>query len=62
MASDTPRTEAEELLQRIESALQRAENAAGRIDTRQQSLFQAAQDTLSGLDRLIAAEEGKPNG
>jgi hypothetical protein len=54
--------DSESLLQRIETALQRAETAAAQLDNRCQAIRQAAQATISGLDRAIALAAEKTHG
>jgi hypothetical protein len=51
-----------DVLARIESALQRSEAAAARLDRRLSGLRSAASDTISGLDRLIQSEKRKSHG
>lgn len=62
MASETETPTAAELVQRIDAALTRAEQAAGRVDRRLRAVGDAARNAVAGLDRLIAAEEDKLRG
>lgn len=55
-------SEMSDVLARLEAALKRGEAAADALDRRHARLKSAAEETLSGLDRLIEAERRRMHG
>jgi prefoldin subunit 5 len=55
MARDADRDGSDGGIQRLERAIERAEQAADRLESRHRALRRAAEETVETLDRLIPA-------